>query len=183
MNKEAKNILGMFLRYFFILFLGMGNLYIFYKILTPITVFLISKTVGLFTEILVIRNIIFLKDFTVELIPACVAGSAFFLLFLLVFSSANITPKKRILALVISSIALLFLNYIRIIFLILIVNNFYFDLIHWILWHLVSVVFVVGIWFLVVKIFKIKSIPIYTDISYLTGFLKKEKKVKKKNRH
>ena len=39
-----------------------------------------------------------------------------------------------------------------------------FDITHKIFWYSLSILFVVGIWFLEVKLFKIKSIPFYSDI-------------------
>ncbi|MFA4960610.1 MAG: pacearchaeosortase [Candidatus Pacearchaeota archaeon] len=179
MNYQSKKIIGMFARYFFILLLGAGNLYIFYKILMPTTLFLVSKTVGLFTNVFIIDNVIKMANFNIEIVPACVAGSAFFLLFLLIFSTNDISPKKRMLALIVSSAILLFLNYSRIVFLIAIANSFYFNVIHWILWHLVSIVFVVAIWFFVTKLFGINSVPIYSDIKFLLN-IRNEFKEKKK---
>jgi hypothetical protein len=38
---------------------------------------------------------------------------------------------------------------------------------HQILWYVMSTVFVVGIWFAEVKIFRIKEIPVYSDLKFL----------------
>jgi hypothetical protein len=40
-----------------------------------------------------------------------------------------------------------------------------------------SIAFVIGIWFITVKVFKIKEIPFYSDVSSLIN-LKKNKKTK-----
>jgi exosortase/archaeosortase family protein len=185
MDNQSKKVVGIFLRYFFILFLGAGNLYIFYKILTPLTVFSVSRAISLFTKVIVAGNFIYLEDFSVELIRACVAGSAFFLMFILVFSTADIKPKKRAFALLTSLVMLFLFNFLRIIFLIFIYSpsSNYFSAIHWILWNFVSVFFVVGIWFFVVKIYKIDSIPVYSDIKYLLSFSKKRKKSNRSKKH
>ncbi len=185
MDNQSKKLIGLFIRYFFVLILGAGNLYIFYSILTPLTVFLVSEAVSLFTEVSVSGISIYLENFTVELIGACVAGSAFFLMFILIFSTADIKPKKRFYALVTASALLFLLNFFRIVFLIFIYSpeSVYFDAVHWILWHLVSVFFVVGVWFLVVKLYKIESVPVYSDIKYLLSFSKKGKKSERRKKN
>ena len=181
MDKETKKICFMFSRYVFIFLLGIGNLFLIYKIVTPITIFLVGKTVTLFGSIYSLGNLFYFSDFNVMLIPACVAGSAFFLLVFLVFSTANISPKKRILALLTSTAILLLLNYIRIILMISIANTLYFETVHWIFWNLTSVLFVVVIWFFVAKIYKINEVPIYSDIKYLIS-LRNKKPSKHKNK-
>ena len=66
------------------------------------------------------------------------------------------------------------LNILRIFFLsILTINNSqFFDFAHKLFWYLLSTIFVIGIWFLTIKIFKIKSIPGYTDIKYFAKNIK-----------
>lgn len=186
MDNQSKKLIGLFARYLAVLLLGVGNLYLFYSVLTPLTVLSVSKTISLFTNVIVNGNFIHLNSFSVELVRGCVAGSAFFLMFILVFSTHDIKPAKRFYALVTASAMLFALNFLRLIFLILIYSpeNIYFDAIHWTLWHLLSVFFVVGIWFSVVKIYQIKSVPIYSDIKFLLNFSsdkrKKSKRGKKK---
>jgi len=43
----------------------------------------------------------------------------------------------------------------------------FFDFTHKIFWYAGSTIFVIAIWFLEVKIFKIKGIPIYDDLKFL----------------
>jgi exosortase/archaeosortase family protein len=184
MNNQSKKLIGIFARYLFILLLGAGNLYIFYSILTPLTVYSVSQTISLFTEVITEGIFIHLNDFSVELVRGCVAGSAFFLMFILVFSTADIKPQKRFYALITALAMLFVLNFLRIILLVLIYSptNVYFDAIHWVLWHLISVCFVVGIWFLVVKIYKIKSVPVHSDIKFLLNFSSNKGKKPKRSK-
>jgi exosortase/archaeosortase family protein len=167
MNKQSKKIIGLFSRYFFILLFGVGNLFLIYKIFTPATIFLLNKTLFLFPDAYSSKNIFFFQNFNIELIPACIAGSAFFLLIFLIFSTAEIKPKKRFCVAITSVAILLLVNYIRIVFLIFIADNNYFEIIHFVLWNILSVAFVVAIWFFCAKIYKIKSVPIYSDIKFL----------------
>ena len=183
MNKQSKRIRGIFLRYFLLLFAGIGNLYIFYKILTPITVVSVGAMLSLFTEIIISGNLILVKSVIIEIAPACVAGAAFYLLFILIFTTAEIKPKKRFLAIITATAMLFFLNISRIVFLSLLVNKAYFFVVHWVLWHIASTLFVVAVWFIIVWIYKIKSVPIYSDIKYLNSLRKSGKKSKRRKKN
>ena len=183
MNKQSKKILGLFSRYFAVLLIGIGNLYVVYKVLTPLTVHTVNKVFSIFTETNLVENIISIGIKRIEIIPACVAGSAFYLLLLLILSTANIKPKTRT-KVTLTAFAMFFiLNIIRILILIPLINTPSFEIIHQIFWHIVSTLFVVAVWFSVVKIYKIKSIPIYTDLKYLKNLIKPAKKSKRKKKH
>jgi len=68
-----------------------------------------------------------------------------------------------------SFISLLVINILRILLLIIIYIEGYsfFDITHKLFWYLMSIVFVIGIWFTEVKLFKIKEIPFYSDMKFL----------------
>ena len=183
MDRQSKRIIGLFTRYFLLLLAGMGNLYIFYKILTPLTIKSAGTIISLFTRTTIIGNMIFTKGVIIEIVPSCVAGAAFYLLFLLIFSTAEIKPKKRFIALVTATAILFLLNIIRITFLTLILDKAYFPITHWALWNMASTIFVVAVWFFIVKIYRIKSIPIYSDVKYLASLIKSRKKSKRKKKH
>lgn len=183
MNKHSKKLLGLFSRYFAMLLIGAGNLYIFYKILTPLTIHVINIILSIFMDTRLINNIIFTGKMGIEIIPACIAGSAFYLLFVLILSTANIKPKIRIKAVLTAFTIFFTLNIIRILILIPLTNISSFEIIHWIFWHVISTLFVVATWFGVVKIYKIKSIPVYTDLKYLKDLTKPVKKSKRKKKH
>lgn len=183
MNEQSKKIYGLFARYLAILLIGAGNLYIVYKLLTPLTVHTLNTVLSIFTATALSNNIIYLSQTRIEIVPACVAGAAFYLLFLLLFSTANIKPETRAKA-VITAFAIFFaLNITRILILIPMINTSYFETIHWIFWHIISTIFVVAVWFSIIKIYKIKSIPIYSDLKYLRNLIKPVKKSKRKKKH
>ncbi len=183
MDKQSKRIFGMFIRYFLLLLAGIGNLYIFYKILTPLTIQSAGAMISLFTQTIIVGNLIFTKGVIIEIVPACVAGAAFYLLFLLIFSTAEVKPKTQFIAIITATAILFLLNITRITFLTLIVDKAYFPIAHWVLWNLASTIFVVAIWFLIVKIYKIKSIPFYSDIKYLASLIKHRKKSKRSKKN
>jgi exosortase/archaeosortase family protein len=121
-------------------------------------------------------NIILVNSIPIEIIEACVAGSAYYLMLILNLSIPNIKIKKRLLLLLFSFSLFFVVNIIRIIVSssILVSGATWFDFAHRLFWYVGSIVFVVGIWFLSVKLFKIKEIPFYTDIKYLFSLAKKK---------
>jgi len=170
MNKTTNLIL----RYFFIVLLGLGNLKIFYTIFTPLTIKTFAFLIGLFTPTTLIQNIVITDYFAFEIIPACVAGSAYYLLFILIFSTPNINKLKRFKVVLFSFTFLFLLNLLRLITLALFSNSIYFESIHVFFWYGLSTIFVVGIWLSSIKIFKIKSIPAYDDFKFLIRKIKRK---------
>ncbi|MDD4563693.1 MAG: hypothetical protein PHF09_02355, partial [Candidatus Nanoarchaeia archaeon] len=52
---------------------------------------------------------------------------------------------------------------------------------HWFLWNVMSTLFVVGIWFFMVKIYKIKSYPFLTDFYNFLNFVRYNNNLEKKS--
>jgi exosortase/archaeosortase family protein len=177
MVKFKKNYFKNFiLRYLILVLSALPGLYIFYWIFTPLTVYPVYWILSIFYNTSLNGTTIFLDSIPLEIVGPCVAGSAYFLLLILNLSVPNLSCKKRINSLLFSFGILLVLNITRIIVLgILYVNDVSsFALIHKILWYLGSTIFVIGIWFLEVKKFKIKGIPFYTDFKILLKQIKKK---------
>ncbi len=176
-KRKDKTAIFLLLRYMLLLAL-MFTLPLIYKILTPLTVYGTGFLLKLFYQISISKDIIIILPKTViQIIPPCVAGSAYLLLLIL-----NLTlpmkPKTRFYSILFSAIVLFILNVLRIFILtLLLVNNSqFFDFTHKLFWYVLSTVFVVGIWFLSAFLFKIKQIPVYSDIKYLVKNIKKRKK-------
>lgn len=157
------------LRYLILLAL-MFSLPLIYSLLTPMT---ISSTAALlklvYSNVVVYDSTILINsNVLIQIIPACVAGSAYLLLLILNLS-VSMNLKKRTCSILVSFLILFLLNLSRIFILaILFVNKFYlFDFTHKVFWYSLSTIFVVLIWFLTVKLFKIKEIPIYSDMRKL----------------
>lgn len=185
MKKESKKFFGILTRYLILILLGLPNLWIFYLIFTPLTIYPVFFLLSLFFNASLFGNLILLnKSFPIEIIKACVAGSAYYLLLILNLA-IPMKINKRLKMLLFSFSALLVINILRIFLLSLLFvsGTSLFNLAHELFWYLGSIVFVIGIWFTGVKIFKIKEIPFYSDFKN-AGFLKKIKKSKssKKNK-
>lgn len=113
---------------------------------------------------------ILLNGYTLIFTPACIAVSAYYLMLLLVLTTKDINFKERIYCFLSGSFLILLMNLIRILILSILVINYnkvWFDLIHMAFWYFVSGIYVALVWILLVYLFKIKSIPIYSDLVYL----------------
>jgi len=176
--KKKDLILDLFLRYIVLIITMLIGLKLFYFIFSVVTIYPVYFLLGLFYEAILIDGfIIFMSGIKIELIGPCIAGSAYSLLLILNLATPNIKIRKRLKVLFLSFLALLILNIIRIFILsILVVKSmFYFNLVHMLFWYILSVVFVITIWFYLVKRFKIKKIPFYSDLKFLYNLMKKSK--------
>jgi len=157
-------------RYLIIFLAATFNLGIFYLVFTPLTVYPIYFVLGLFFDTLLIGNVVIINnEVPIELIKACIAGSAYYLLFILNLSVPKIKLAKRIKILFLAFMALLIFNILRILLLsfIFLEGLPIFVLTHQIFWYFMSTIFVVVIWFAEVKFFKIKKTPFYSDFRFL----------------
>lgn len=165
MNK----ITSIFLRYLILVAVAIPNLHIFYAIFTPLTIYPVYFLLSIFFETTLSSTTIILEQVSIQIIPACIAGAAYYLLLILNLSTPEIRFQKRIKLIIISFLAFLILNILRIFSLsILALQNInLFNAVHMFFWYFISIFFVAAIWFTQVKIYKIKSIPFYTDIKNL----------------
>ena len=153
-----------------------ASLWIFYFIFTPLTVYPVYFILNLFLEVSLLGNTLILNNctFPIEIINACVAGAAYYLLFILNISIPRIKTDKRIKMILFAFISLLIINVLRIVSLslIFISKPEIFDISHKITWYFGSTLFVVVIWFIEVKKFRIKEIPFYSDVKILYKLIK-----------
>ena len=175
MKKISKQFLNILVRYFILIFLALPGLAVFYFIFAPLTIYPTYFLLNLFFDVSLMGDIIFINEIPIQLIGACIAGSAYYLLSILNLSTPKIKLPKRVKMIFLSFGIFLILNILRIFFMSLIFmsGSSLFDLAHKLFWYMGSIVFVVGIWFAEVKQFKIKEIPFYSDIKFLYKQLKK----------
>ena len=177
MNKKIKNKLySIFIRYFILVLAAIPNFWIFYLIFTPLTVYPVYFILSLFFEVSLTGNSIgFLGSFSsVEIIEACIAGSAYYLLLILNLSLPNIKINKRIKMIAFSFILFLIANILRIVLLsaIYILKPQLFDITHKLSWYFGSIILVILIWFFEIKSFTIKEIPFYSDLKFFLKYVK-----------
>lgn len=174
-NSNKKLIL-ITLRYIILLVLAL-NSYLIYKIFTPLTIYSTVFLLKIFYPVIFFGNQILINHTKIiEIIPACVAGSAYLLL-LIINLFVEMKPKQRAYSILLSFGLLFIINILRIFILsILLVNDFeFFYLTHKLVWYILSTILVVGVWFLIIKIFAIKEIPIVSDIKYFIKNIRESK--------
>ncbi|MBT4334246.1 pacearchaeosortase [archaeon] len=145
--------------------------FLFYEILKPFTIYGSYLFLLIFESgIKLAENSLIVSGHTFNFIHACIAGSAYFLLFILLISTKDIKLIDGIKLFFVGSSLILLMNIIRIDILIISSIKFgkvWFDAIHLIFWKFLSTIYVAFVWISLVKKFKIKTIPIYSDIIYL----------------
>ena len=168
MKKENKHLLFMFIRYLVILAVAIPNLFLFYSIFTPLTIYPVNAVLNLLYGSSINGNIITSSAFSIEIIEACVAGSAFYLLFLLNFATPMNT-KKRVYSLIFSLLLFLVVNIARIVIFAMLLSISFklFDITHTVTWYFVSGVIVFLVWIFTIRTFKIKETPFSTDIKFI----------------
>jgi exosortase/archaeosortase family protein len=170
MERHNPHFLDIFSRYLILLLVASSNLALFYFIFTPLTVYASYFLLGLFFPVSLSGTFIILNDdFVISLIPACVAGAAYYLLFILNLSTPNIKISKRIFLILIAFFSFWAVNVTRIFFLSVLYfdGSPFFDFLHKFLWYFGSVILTAGIWFLEVHFFKLEGIPFYSDLKFL----------------
>ncbi len=172
-TKENKKSIFILVRYIILLGL-MFTLSLVYKIFLPLTLYPVAYLLKLFYQVTIIKDIIVVELTPIQIVSACVAGSAYLLLLILNLS-VRMKQIKRIYTILLSFLILLILNILRIFLLsVLLVNQFqFFDFTHKLFWYALSTIFVIGIWFLMVKLFSIKEIPVYTDLKFLSKHIRR----------
>ena len=165
------------LRYIILLVLAIPGLQIFYAVFQPLTAYPVYWFLNLFYEASMENFVVSIVGcYPIEIVGACVAGSAYLLFLILNLSTPNIKAIKRLKLLGIAFGSFLVLNIIRILILsfLIITESTAFEFVHSFFWFFISVAFVVGVWFYEVRKFNIKDIPFYTDIKFILKEIKKK---------
>ncbi len=169
-KKENKKsfIYSIFIRYIILVLVALPNFWIFYFLFTPLTVYPVYILLNIFFDVILSSNVIFFANIVspIEIVDACVAGSAYYLLLIFNLSIPNIDFSKRLKMISFAFGSFLIINILRIVILsaIFVLKPDMFDITHKLSWYLGSIILVVGIWFLEVKKFNIKEIPFYSDV-------------------
>lgn len=179
MNKNVRGkIYSIYIRYTILLVFAFIGFSIFYFIFKPLTLHISFFLFDLLSDAYILNDVIYFYNSNISLaiIGACVAGSAYFLFLMLNLSTPNIKLKKRLSMLVISFIAFLFINTLRIFLVgLLFINSVpWAEAFHKFLWYFGSIFMVILIWFIEVKCFKINGIPFYSDLKFIFNYVKKK---------
>lgn len=169
MKRTSKSFLDIIIRYAILILAAIPNLAIFYWIFTPLTIYPTYFLLNLFFKVSILGNVIYIVGDYIEIIAACVAGSAYYLLFILNLSLKDIKLSKRLIMILFAFLTFLVFNILRVFFLstIFVLEFSWFDVAHELSWYVGSIILVLVIWFTEVKIFKIKEIPFSSDLKFL----------------
>jgi exosortase/archaeosortase family protein len=167
-------IAGIILRYAIIVLSGIF-MDVFYTLFFPLTIYPVYALLSVFYLVSLSGSIIIASSEQISIIDACIAGSAYFLLFALNLSLPKISLGKRIAMLAFEFTAFLAINILRIFFLsVLLINkSSSFDAVHQFLWYAVSILIVALIWICAIRLFRIREVPFLSDIR---GLLNKARK-------
>ena len=113
---------------------------------------------------------IFVEGHVLNFVIGCIAPSAYYLLTLLVLFTKELTWIKRVKVWLTGALLILGMNLIRILVIVLILIYFgknWFDTFHLFFWDVLGTVYIFFVWIILIKWFKIKSIPVYDDLREL----------------
>lgn len=165
-------------RYLILLLASSNSFWIFYFLLTPATLQATAFLLKFFYPVKVYGNAMLLKnEIIISMVKACVAASAYYLFLILNLTTAGIKFSKRILIFLFDISLFFVLNIARIAILaIMQLNNLaFFDITHKIFWYGISTAYVVLIWLATIKIFKIRAVPVYSDVRFLLNEVRKRR--------
>lgn len=168
MNINAKQIFGLVVRYLFLVLLVFSGYNIIYFILGKVTIYpslWLLKLVYHSTSLLPGTNTLFVSGYYIDIIEACIAVAAYYLLLFLNLTT-HMTIQKRVKSIIFLVFSFLILNVLRIvIFSIFFLSGYaFFSVAHTITWYIGSTLLVAFIWFVNAWMFKIREIPVYSDI-------------------
>jgi exosortase/archaeosortase family protein len=176
MKNKYEFVYSIFARYFILIITALPNFLIFYLIFTPLTIYPVYFMLDIFFKASLSGSFIFIGNYPspISIIDACVAGAAYYLLLIFNLSVPNIKFYKRVKMVCFAFLSFLIVNILRIVILssIFVLKPDMFDISHKISWYIGSIVLVVAIWFIEVKMFKIKEIPFYSDVKSISKHIK-----------
>jgi len=136
----------------------------------PLTLYTSYFLLKIFTDVQLVGSTLSLASGSFAFISACAASLAYVLLLLLLLFTRGISFVQGAKMFLFGGSMIFLLNIFRILFLIGIYVNYgknYFDLVHIFFWHFVSTIFVAGVWIFLVERYKIRAIPLVSDIREL----------------
>lgn len=138
----------------------------FYTVFRPLTLYPSYWILSFFTDAKLAVTGIITNTYFLNFVDACVAAAAYFLLALLILFTDKIALRNRIYMFILGSFMILSFNILRIEILFYILFNLgsnIFESVHLLFWKFLSTIYVFLTWIFLIKLFKIKSIPVYSD--------------------
>ena len=136
---------------------------------TQITISAVYFLLSAYKPIL-INNLLIVKIYKFEFVEACIVPYAYYFFWFLCLFTKDILTKIRIKMIVYGFIMIFLMNILRIVFVIDLAARYglvWFNVVHLFIWHFISGIYIAIVWVILVRHYKIKSIPFYSDIKEL----------------
>jgi len=173
-HSQLSDLIGRYALFFMVLSFGLTFVE---RLLTAPTIYTLYKTLRLIYPEVILENIyIFVNGHLFEISSICMMGAVYWFLLLLVLATANLRLSTRVLSIALAWLAVFVFNIIRMILLISIVNSSYFDSSHWIFENIIAAIVLVLIWWAIVRLYHIESVPFYSDLKYIQSITPPPKK-------
>ena len=148
-----------------------------YSVLFKITMYLVKLSLYNYSLEQISISELLVQGRFIEFAPACIVFLAYLLLAILILVTKDIDFKTSVKMFLIGSLVILAANVLRIRLLFWVWINYgqnLFEILHLMFWKLVLGVFVILIWIFLIKHYKIKTIPVYSDIKELLKYVNKK---------
>lgn len=134
---------------------------------TPLTIYGSYLVLSILFDVVVNGRILLVNDFPFGIVEACVASIAYYLLWLLVLLTKGITTAVRVKIMVYGFLLIFGMNIFRIWLLVILAMKYsfhWFNAVHLTFWYFVTGAFVAFVWIFLVVHYKIRDIPVYSDL-------------------
>lgn len=166
---------GLIIRMLLLLFVILFSIDMFYRLLEFLTVNLSYIFLLPLNPEVINPTSFSINQQTIEIIPACIAFSAYVLLTALILTTKGISFNTAVRMFLYGSLSILVINIFRIdllIYALILIGSRLYESLHLIFWKILSGIVVVIIWIILIRIYNIKEIPIYSDVKYLIRKIK-----------
>lgn len=186
--KDNSRFVDIVIRYLVLVGISAVGIKVFYYLFLPLTLYPSYWAVDLFYSPILFGDTIFVGREAIQIIGACVAGSAYLFLLMLNLATPHIKIVKRIKLIFFTFLTFLLINLFRIILLsYMFLDEFSnFAFFHEMFWYLGSTLFVVAIWFVGVRHYNVVDIPFYSDLKFMISksiFGTSQRKKRRKKKH
>ena len=167
-SKKCVELSRIVSRYILITLVSIFGFSIFERLLTSPTIHALVGLLKIFyNEIILEGAYIYVNGQGFEITTTCVMGIIYWLLFILVFATAGLKVEKRFCVLAFAWLSVFIFNIMRMLFLVSIAQKPYFNGVHWLFENVIAIILVILVWTATIRLFKIKTVPFYSDLKVL----------------
>lgn len=181
MNENHSEVREIVIRYLLIVFVSLFAMKYLEQMLSFSTITVLTGLLKyLYGDVGAISRYVLVDDQIIEITRECVMGLLYWMLFVLVFTTAKLSLSRRFAALFMAGTLMFVSNIIRMIFLISIVKMPYFNGVHGVFQYIVAPLWLFLVWIITIRLLNIEAVPVYSDAKYLWDLMDKKKSFWKK---